>query len=339
MTPLAIDDLLVVLSGRYGTVDAFGRSRLFKCGGSLCCSVNYSKLLRGAKYFFGVSREIVSNDAEFPSTEHGDFAFLICGDVEHVLVLPRAVIVSMLEDVETRRIDVFVEEERYILQTTRHPKLDVTRYLNAYPAAPADKTDGPRNEAPAPTSDVARDHVFIQWALIKMGKAAGHSVWVPPNDRGLAYEANPFASHTLGRLPHLGFDEGTRRIVQNIDVLWMNQNVISKAFEIESTTTIYSGLLRLNDLVLGQPNNRVDLYIAAGDERRDQVARQLMRPSFRPLLPRCEFLGFDHIRRQFRTLSDMGAESDIRVSGLLRGERFQMPDHVAYPTDLGSEFR
>ena len=335
-TSLAVEETLTLLTETYGHAESFGRSRLFRCASSLCCSINYSKLLRGAKYFFGLSREVVSLDVEFPSTEHGDFVLLVCGSVDLVLVLPRRVILRMMEGVETRRVDVFVDNGRYILQTTRQPKLDVTQYLNAYPAPPdAQNADGVAEPPVSPSA--AREHVFIQWALIQLGRAAGHSVWVPPADRGLAYKANAFTSHTIGRLPHLGFDEGTRRVVQNIDVLWMDQRVILKAFEIESTTTIYSGLLRLNDLVLGQPNNRVDLYIAAGDERRGQVARQLMRPSFRPLLPRCEFLGFEHIQRQFRTLSEMGGESDLRVSGLLRGERFQMPEHVEYPLDLEGE--
>jgi hypothetical protein len=338
MTPFVeVQETVALLVAKYGSSVPFGRSRLFKLGSSLSCSINYSKLLRGGKYFFGLSIDVVSSEIEFPETEHGDFVLLVCGGASRVLVLPRQVVVRMMEGVETRRVDVFVEEGRYILQTTRHPKLDVTRYMNAYPASPDVEQTEHTAEVAVPVSRPTRDHVSIQWALIRLGQAAGHSVWVPPGDRGLSHEATPFAAHTLSRLPHLGFDEGTRRVVQNIDVLWMNHGVILKAFEIESTTTIYSGLLRLNDLVLGQPNNRVDLYIAAGDERREQVANQLMRPSFRALLPRCEFLGFNHIQRQFRTLSEMGGEPDLRISGLLRGERFQMPDHVAYPLDLGSE--
>src|SRR5437016_3047172 len=85
----------------------------------------------------------------------------------------------------------------------------------------------------------------------------------PINDRNLAFQQTPFTKLTLAKLPNFGFEENTRRIVQNIDVLWLRRNVICKAFEIESTTSIYSGLLRLNDLVLAQPNNQIDVCITA----------------------------------------------------------------------------
>lgn len=332
---IEVKNIVGNLAGLYGEAIPFGRSRLFQVGNALCCSINYSKLLRGDKYFFGLSQEVVSKNTAFPQTEHGVFVLLVCGSADQVLVLPRPLILRMLEGVETRRIDIFLDGGRFIMQTTRHPKLDVTQYLNSYPEPTSKRGD----EAEPDTEDVdesptARDHVAIQWALIRLGKAAGHSVWVPAGDRHLTYGSNSFVSSTLERLPHLGFDEGTRRVVQNIDVLWMNQSVILKAFEIESTTTIYSGLLRLNDLVLAQPNNRVDLYLAAGKKRRNHVAKQLLRPTFRPLLPRCQFLSFEGIQEQLGKLNSLQIEGDLKISGLIKGERFGIPDHVVYPSGL-----
>ena len=57
------------------------------------------------------------------------------------------------------------------------------------------------------------------------------SVWVPPNDRNLSFKRESLAANTLDKLPNFGFEENTRRIVQNIDVLWLKKNVIRKAFE------------------------------------------------------------------------------------------------------------
>jgi hypothetical protein len=51
----------------------------------------------------------------------------------------------------------------------------------------------------------------------------------------------------LEKLP-LQFDEATTRTIQLIDVLWLNGSSIQAAFEIESTTSIFSGLLRMSDL-------------------------------------------------------------------------------------------
>jgi len=238
----------------------------------------------------------------------------------------------MMLDVASKRLDVFLDGNSYILQTTRHTKLDVTEYLNAYPSHQrpiGEKFDDAR---PQPKSD--RLHLKIQWALIQLGRAEGCSVWVPPNDRTLSYLGESFSGRTTDRLPNFGFEVNTRRIVQNIDVLWMTRNVIAKAFEIEATTTIYSGLLRLNDLVLSQPNNRIDLYVAATKSRRDKVKAQMTRPSFQTLATRCQYLAFEFIEEQYDRLETFSLGSETRVSGLIRGEQFELSDHPLYPEGL-----
>ena len=52
------------------------------------------------------------------------------------------------------------------------------------------------------------------------------------------------------------------------------------AFEVEHTTAIYSGLLRMSDLVSMQPNIKIDLFMVAPDERREKVAYEITRPTF-----------------------------------------------------------
>ena len=59
-----------------------------------------------------------------------------------------------------------------------------------------------------------------------------------------------------------------------IDVLWLQGEAIVAAFEVEHTTTIYSGLLRMADLVSMQPNLKLDLFIVAPDERREKVLHE-----------------------------------------------------------------
>ena len=301
----------------------------------MSCSVNYSKLLRGHKYFFGLSQESLASDGVLPETVHGPFALLICGSVETVLVLPRPLVLQMLEGVSTRRMDVFLDEDRYVLQTTGHSKLDVTQYMNSYPPRNGgrDSHVGETENAELEASQAVRDHVSIQWDLIRLGRAAGHSVWVPAGDRHFAVGPHSFASHTLERFPRLGFDEFARRVVQNIDVLWLDHSLIRKAFEIESTTTIYSGLLRLNDLIISQPNNNIDIYVSANSDRRSHLIRQLMRPSFRSVAGQCEFLSFQNVRSQTRKLDSLAGRDGLRVSGLIHGETFEIPDHLVYPPD------
>ena len=243
-----IEDVVRQLARRFGKARRDLKARILTFGTAITCSINYSKLLHGNKYFFGLPPAILDSGRAFGKTEYGEFVLLVCGSADNILVLPRSMVADMMRGVDSRRLDIFVDGGAYVIQTTKHPKCNVTQYLNTFPRSvtpPVEGSDGSiGNEA------LDRVHVRIQFALIALGQAEGCSVWVPANDRNLSYQRQPFSARTIGRLPNFGFEENTRRIVQNIDVLWLRRNVIRKAFEIESTTSIYSGLLRLNDLVL-----------------------------------------------------------------------------------------
>jgi hypothetical protein len=329
---LITDSLIANLQSRYGPSRQIGRSSVFAFNLSLTCSINYSKLLRGHKFFFGIIPAMADPTYTFEKTIHGEFILLVCGSVDAVLVLPRRIMLEMLVDVTSRRVDVFVENGIYILQTTKHPKLDVSEFLNAFPTAISKEAIN-FNPANEPESN-SRDHVRIQHSLITLGRAEGCGIWVPINDKNLAHQGQAFSDLTLGRLPNFGFDENTRRIVQNIDVLWLQGNVIRKAFEIESTTSIYSGLLRLNDLSLAQPNNQIELFIAAPERRKPRVFDQLTRPTFQPLVHGCRFISFEEISKLIDRVAILNLDISGRVTGLVQGEAFSLPEHVLYPTNI-----
>jgi hypothetical protein len=92
------------------------------------------------------------------------------------------------------------------------------------------------------------------------------------------------------------------RTVELIDVLWLNGNAIVAAFEAESTTSIYSGLLRMADLLSMQPNLNTPLYLVAPDERRQKVFTEVNRPTFSrlspPLVDVCRYVAFSTLRDQ-----------------------------------------
>lgn len=329
--PHFVDETVSALRKRYGKPVAFGKSRLYQFGDALSGSINYSKRLRGEKYFFGLAQEVTDARFEYPPTRLGAFVVLVCGSADKVLMLPRPLVLQAMRNVVTRKLDVFTEGQTYILQTTGHPKINVTEFLNVFPPAESVKERTDETQAD-PTAD--RAHVKVQSGLIRLGRAEGCSVWVPPNDRNLSYRGESFSSATLERLPNFGFDENTRRIVQNIDVLWLTKNVIHRAFEVESTTSIYSGLLRLNDLVLAQPNNQIRLFVVAPSGRRDKVFNQLIRPSFHVLSGQCEFLSFEMVDDAVNRIESLKGGKGLRVSGLVEGEHFQLRDQYIYPTGV-----
>ena len=144
-------------------------------------------------------------------------------------------------------------------------------------------------------------HNEIQWLLLKLGADMGLNLWVARNDRGRRWAGQRFDAlpGLLHELPQ-PFEPATRRIIEMIDVLWLKGNTIVAAFEVESTTVIYSGLLRMADLVALQPNLRIPLYLVAPDERRSKVMAEIQRPSFSRLAPPlstiCRFVPFAALR-------------------------------------------
>ncbi len=164
----------------------------------------------------------------------------------------------------------------------------------------------PESEETTPaTSKEPSEHTDLQWLLLRLGSDMGFDVWVARNDRGRDVRGRRFADlpRLKSELP-LQFDEATNKTVELIDVLWLKGNAIIAAFEIESTTSIYSGLLRMADLIAMQPNLNIPLYLVAPDERRQKVIDEVNRPTFSRLAPPlsevCRFISFSVLRQRLK---------------------------------------
>jgi hypothetical protein len=153
-------------------------------------------------------------------------------------------------------------------------------------------------------------HTEVQWLMARLGSDMGLNVWVATNDRGREWKGHALADipRMLDSLP-VQFDRYTSRVIELIDVLWLQGNSIVGAFEIESTTSIYSGLLRMADLISMQPNISIPLYIIAPDERREKVIREINRPTFSglnpPLVEICQFIPFSALQDRMAQVGDL----------------------------------
>jgi hypothetical protein len=150
-------------------------------------------------------------------------------------------------------------------------------------------------------------HTEIQGMLLQLGSDMGLDVWVARNDRNRSFNNIPFTEIKNLRtdLPRQ-FDEATTRTIEMIDVLWLQGETIVAAFEVEHTTSIYSGLLRMADLISMQPNIKINLYLVAPDERWDKVNAEINRPTFRKLKPSlpsiCKFIAYSKLKSELTTL-------------------------------------
>ena len=93
-------------------------------------------------------------------------------------------------------------------------------------------------------------HTQTQNALIKLGRITGCSVWVASNDRNRSFHGKTLGDQCINQLPNLGLSDEATRKISLIDVIWIKQNAPVCAFEVETTTSIYSGILRMSDLYL-----------------------------------------------------------------------------------------
>ncbi len=124
------------------------------------------------------------------------------------------------------------------------------------------------------------DHIKMQWKLLSLGLKSGSKVWIPKNDQTKIhnqYDYNDFEEEFTS-----GMDTPARYVKQ-IDVVWKEEFRVDAAFEIENSTSIYSGLLRFADLKLIAPNSNYPLFIVAPRSKKGRVFDQVKRPTFKKM--------------------------------------------------------
>ena len=201
-------------------------------------------------------------------------------------------IMAQAGDGETFAID---EQEYEKLITHKVRRLDKVVTVSV-PQEAAGETE----ELPPAHPDV-RESVQVQALLARVGAEMGLKIWLPRNDR-TAVLAEWKGEHrpVLNDLP-LNYDDTTLKTIEQIDVLWLRGRAIVRAFEVEHTTSIYSGILRMADLLALQPNMNIKLHIVAPNSRREKVFQELRRPVFslleeRPLSETCTYLSYDSVK-------------------------------------------
>ena len=162
----------------------------------------------------------------------------------------------------------------------------------------------------APSADPDVGHTTVQGWLRDLGRTLGFDVWVAQNDRGRAYAGGPLGDGCLDALPswieaHPGADA-----VKLIDVLWIDRATsdVAAAFEVEHSTSIYSGIVRMLDLALGAPERATrGLFLVAPDAREGEVRAQIARPAFRRVADLAmRFLPYSELEKNREAMARFG---------------------------------
>lgn len=125
------------------------------------------------------------------------------------------------------------------------------------------------------------DHSEMQYHLAKIGLALGYRVWVAKNDHNREWNNQKLSDFPLHQPKIFDIPQQVKDTILLIDVLWIDQDdQIICAFEVEKSTSIYSGILRLYDLALSMNNQNSKFYLVAPNKREKEIKAQLQRPSF-----------------------------------------------------------
>jgi hypothetical protein len=154
-----------------------------------------------------------------------------------------------------------------------------------------------------------RTHTEIQAKLRDIGLFEGYDIWVA--DRGTSWNNQALGAGCLRDLPVVAAEQ-TRRVMRNIDVIWFRKGAGHpiRFFEIEHSTSVYSGLLRFNDVIIDFPIPEA-FIVGDGDRTRAKFEREIARRTFEHsgLRKVTKFLLYDQVRQTWRKYREIGVGS------------------------------
>jgi len=158
----------------------------------------------------------------------------------------------------------------------------------------------------------AWSHSYIQWLLLDLGRRTGHDVWVAPADRNRTVGTVRLGDICLDHIPTV-LPQRSRAVMEQVDVIWFpaGRPHPTAFYEVEHSTNIINGLLRMSDLLstLPPPLRGWRFTIVAPARRLSHFEAELTRPTFRitGLAGTCRFLSYDELLEQHRTALDRKA--------------------------------
>jgi hypothetical protein len=282
-------DFLAELSSRYGPVSKLPNTQsLFDVGNGVCrVYTRYSRLHERSQTFFGLRRE----DLRQLEGRKAFIGFLWDGQRDPLLI-PFGHFEEVFAECQPAldgqfKVQVYPREDATVLYIAKAGRFNVDGYYGWLHLDQAMQGVHPHP---------VLSHAQVQTLLGAIGAAKNYEVWVPASDRPAMDWSLTHRYPLADRLPPAF--ERVQSIAQEIDVIWLKRGEagLAAVYEVEHSTPIYSGLLRLNDVRLTNP--QIDrLTIVSNELRRAAFVRQLNRPTFQAssLTSVCTFLEYSEV--------------------------------------------
>lgn len=134
-------------------------------------------------------------------------------------------------------------------------------------------------------------------------------MWVA--DRGIKWNDEELGKGCLADLSVIAPGR-TRTVMKNIDVIWFRRGTGHpvRFFEVEHSTSVYSGLLRMNDVMIDFPITEA-FIVGDGDKTQRKFEREIARRTFEQsrLKNVTQFLRYDQVRQTWQKYLSIGAGS------------------------------
>ena len=168
------------------------------------------------------------------------------------------------------------------------------------------------NKALQKQGESDRTHSEIQAWLRDIGLALGYDVWIASNDRGRLHDGVRLGEGCLESLPASISTSTGADAIRLIDVLWLERggDRVAAAFEVEHSTSIYSGIVRMLDLALSGSDLHATagLFLVAPDARESEVRAQIARPAFSRIADlEIAYLPYGELERNKDAISRFGS--------------------------------
>ncbi len=156
-------------------------------------------------------------------------------------------------------------------------------------------------------------HTEMQYHILTIGKKIGYDVIVAANDRSRCHKGESLSFIGIYNFPEIDLDRDTYKTITLIDVVWFEKDSanITCAFEVEKSTSIYSGILRLKDLYYSFPDKPPSLYLIIPDKREKEVILQLQRPSIKNSGIEINYILFSALRKYCEAICKFGEDKEI----------------------------
>jgi type II restriction enzyme len=141
-----------------------------------------------------------------------------------------------------------------------------------------------RRKAVTEDENEENTHSEMQYHLARLGNSLVYKVWIARNDHKREWNGQKLGEFSIKDLNIFNFPPTVADTIALIDVLWLGQiDQVIAGFEVEKSTSIYSGILRLADLSLSIQSEECQFFLVAPEKGEKEIQAQLLRPSIRSL--------------------------------------------------------